>query len=77
MATFEDFCWIQKPSLSKPAHGANCKLRQNGFPTNKQSHVKELAAPAVMVAVVPDKEHLALIAGVGGEDDGSMETTER
>jgi hypothetical protein len=52
-------------------------LPQNGFPTNKQSQVSELGAPAVIVAVVPDKEHLALIAGVGGEDDGSIETTER
>jgi len=52
-------------------------LRQNGLPTNKQSQVNELGAPAVMVAVVPDKEHLALIAGVGGDDDGAIETTER
>lgn len=52
-------------------------IRQNGLPTNKQSQLNELAAPAVMVAVVPDKEHLALIAGVGGDDDGSIETTER
>jgi hypothetical protein len=52
-------------------------FRQNGFPTNKQSHVNEFGAPAVMVAVVPDKEHLALIAGVGGEDAESIETTER
>jgi hypothetical protein len=50
---------------------------QNGFPTNKQSQVKELGAPAVMVAVVPDKEHLALIAEAGGDDASSIETKER
>ena len=52
-------------------------LRQNGLPTNKQSQVNELGAPAVMVAVVSDREHLALIAEVGGDDEGSIETTER
>lgn len=52
-------------------------VAQNGFPTNKQSQVKELLAPAVTVAVVPDKEHLALIAGSGGADAGSTETKER
>jgi hypothetical protein len=41
---------------------------QFGLPTSMQSHVSELLAPAVIVAVVPATLHFAEIAAGGGVD---------